>query len=329
MSHNRIAIVIPVFDDWPSLKTLVEELAGVLRDRNVRLLIVDDGSVTPAGSSALSLPLPGEIVSLKRNVGHQRAIAAGIAQAVDANDGDLIVVMDADGEDRPSDVSRLVAALESGDAAAIAVGERRKRSEGFAFSVLYLLYRLVFSILTGQSIRFGNFCAMRISAARRLADMSKSWLSLPGAMLRSRLPIVRVPTERGHRYHGVSHMGLVSLVIHAFGNMAVFIDRVLTRMILGAFLLLGICILASGIALFLKLAGMATPGWLTTVLGTSLVLLVSTGVLCFIGLFVGITGGAQLAPPPSAAYRIMIREIVKFDGASNVKRSPGRVAAAE
>jgi hypothetical protein len=77
------------------------------------------------------------------------------------NLADILVVMDADGEDRPTDVACLIAALRDADSLAIAVGERRKPSEALMFRMLYQIYRALFFILTGHRIGFGNLCAMQ------------------------------------------------------------------------------------------------------------------------------------------------------------------------
>ena len=66
----------------------------------------------------------------------------------------------------------------------------------------------------------------------------------------------------------------------------------------------------------LKVVGMATPGWVTSVLGTSVVILLGTAVLCFVGLFLSIMGGAHTVPAPSVTYRSFIARIAEFDGAS-------------
>ena len=49
MTRNKAVIVLPVFNDGPSLVEVVEQLAAVLRDHlgDTALLIVDDGSVPP------------------------------------------------------------------------------------------------------------------------------------------------------------------------------------------------------------------------------------------------------------------------------------------
>jgi polyisoprenyl-phosphate glycosyltransferase len=319
MRRNRTVIVIPVFNDSASLRILIEQLASVFSGQlsNVLLLIVDDGSVPPLADlidADFKSAFQCRILTLKRNVGHERAIAIGISSAVHDDLADSLAIIDADGEDNPADIPRLIAAVRNPDDMTIAVGERRKRSERLLFRMFYHLYRILFLVLTGHRIRFGNLSAMPIAAARRLADMSELWLSLPATILRSHCPIAMVPTERSRRFHGQSHMSIVSLVVFGLSAIAVFVERALTRIILGAIALVAIAALSSATAVTLKLVGMATPGWVTTVLGTSVVVLLGTAILCFVGLFLSIIGGAHTVPSPSATYRSFIARVADFDG---------------
>ncbi len=312
-TRNKAVIVLPVFNDGPSLLEVIEQLAAVLSDRlgEIALLIVDDGSLPPIVDSfhvMLNGMFTGRILTLKRNVGHQRAIAIGIAYAVENDIADIVVVMDADGEDKPQDVPRLLAAI--GDLRSIiVVGERTKRSEDLVFRTFYQIYRLMFFLLTGHRIGFGNFLALPVVSARRVANMGELWLSLPATILRSRLPIINVPTERGSRFHGKSQMNLVSLVGHGLRAMAVFVEYALTRIILGALALLLLCLVASAVAIIQKFLGIATPGWVTTVVGVSLVILVATVILCFVGLSINIAGGGQSLAPPLATFEGQIDRV--------------------
>ena len=185
--YARTLIVIPVLNDAHSLSILVQELAKRLIGRNVSLLIVDDGSVPPidVSSEAGAAALPGQVITLSRTLGHQKAIAIGLAYAAADRLADVFVIMDADGEDDPKDVERLLDAIaHSSDQLSIVVAKRTKRSEGIAFRLFYQLYRFVFFLLTGHRISFGNFSAMPIGAVQRLVAMSELWMSLPGTILR-------------------------------------------------------------------------------------------------------------------------------------------------
>ena len=111
----HLAIVIPVFNDWASLSRLVCDLDQVVLPPDVEysLFAIDDGSSEPA---VLDCPINTgrrirhiEIITLACNLGHQRAIAVGLVEVSNRKQFDALLVMDADGEDRPADIPRLMA----------------------------------------------------------------------------------------------------------------------------------------------------------------------------------------------------------------------------
>ena len=319
MSATKTLIIVPVLNDARSLAILIRELAKELQGwRAVSLLVVDDGSLPPIDivKEVDAYALPGQVITLSRNLGHQRAIAIGLAYAVGEHLADMIVIMDADGEDSPHDVPRLLAVLESASNMSIAVAKRSKRSEGVIFRMFYRLYRLLFRVLTGYRISFGNFSAMPMSAAQRLVAMSELWVSLPATILRSRLPINELPTERGQRYRDDPRMKLVSLMVLGFGAVAAFVENALARMILAAMSVVTFGVLASIVALALKLAGRATPGWVTTVIGVSLILMVGVATLSFVGLALSILAGVHTVPAPNALYKSFIARVWNFPARS-------------
>jgi hypothetical protein len=324
MDSKRKLIIVPVLNDQGSLTTLIRELARELGDRTaVSMLVVDDGSIPPIDLVDVRA-LEGHVITLSRNLGHQKAIAIGLAYAVAHSLADVFVVMDGDGEDRPRDVARLLAAVESGPELSLVVAQRRNRSERLVFRASYQLYRLLFFLLTGRHISFGNFSAISIAAARRLVAMNELWVSFPATLIRSRLPIIEIPTDRGKRYQDQPRMNFVSLVTLGFGAVSTFLESVLTRIILGALGLVAVSVLASVVAISLKLVGMATPGWMTTVIGVSLILMVGVAILSFVGLALTILVGSQTVRAPSANYRSFIARISKFGvpGASAARLLP-------
>jgi hypothetical protein len=313
----RLAIILPVFNDAPSLVVLIQKLAAVFKDcvDETCLVIVDDGSLPPLREVIDTVIAPGlvaRLLTLTRNFGHQRAIAIGLAYAVGNHIADAVLVMDADGEDMPQDTLRLIKAIGNNDRI-VAVARRQKRSERALFRGLYQLYRFIFLILTGVRISFGNFSAMRLGVARRLSNMSELWTSLPAAILRSRVPIIEVPTERGTRYHGSPHMKLVSLVELGFSTISAFLDRALTRIILAASAVVVFCVICSISAIVIKLAGVATPGWMTTVMGVSLILMFGVLLLSLVGLLLSIASNTQVLLPPSIMFDRFIADVTIFD----------------
>ncbi len=301
--RRRWAILTPVFEDRDSFAELCREIAAVGDGLELRICAVDDGSVTaPPDPRAISdVGLCGEVIRLRRNVGHQMAIAIGLNHLAADDDLDGVVIMDSDGEDRPSRIPDLVARLadDGPDGVDIVVASRSRRSETLTFRVFYVIYKLFFKILTGSVIRFGNFMAMSQVALRRLAAMQEAWTHVAGAVVKSRLRRLELPIDRGHRYSGQSRMGFVSLVLHGIRSVMVFGDAVLTRMavVFGLSAIGSVAVFA--IAVFLKISGQATPGWLTTVTGFMLVIFMQTGVLTLMTLIM--SGLATVRSPRTIA----------------------------
>src|SRR5262249_45153103 len=137
---------------------------------SVQIVAVDDGSVDfdPPGADLLGGSIRGiRVVRLKANLGHQRAIALGLAHAQRTMKFDFALVMDSDGEDRPVDAARLLDA-HNDDPNSIVVARRGQRSEGLLFRIFYQFYKFLFRRLTGKPISFGNFSLI---PAERLSNV--------------------------------------------------------------------------------------------------------------------------------------------------------------
>lgn len=248
----RVAILIPIYNDWRASITLLAELDRELtaRGRTASILFVDDGSSDSVDRDGVHqfVPTPGlvsiEILHLRHNIGHQRAIAVGLAH-LEAHGGvDAVVVMDGDGEDIPSDVNRLLDALEQ-TPGRIVFAERRRRSEGIVFSSLYHLYRGLHRALTGESVRVGNFSVVPAGLLRRLVAVSDLWNNYSAAVVHARMPVTMVPTNRGSRYAGRSKMSFVAMVVHGLSAMSVYGDRIGVRLLFGASVITALAVVGS------------------------------------------------------------------------------------
>jgi hypothetical protein len=82
MDSKRTLIIVPVLKDKGNLTTLIGELARELTDRTaISMLVVDDGSIPPIDLVDVRA-LEGQVITLSRNLGHQKATAIGLAHAV-------------------------------------------------------------------------------------------------------------------------------------------------------------------------------------------------------------------------------------------------------
>jgi hypothetical protein len=324
---RRWAVVTPVYEDRESFRELCRRLAGLDLAPALFVVAVDDGSLRdpPRADDITDAGLEGEVLRLARNTGHQGAIAAGLAHVATRPNVDGCVVMDCDGEDDPAVVPALIAeAIRPGFDVAVAM--RARRSESVGFKAGYVLFRRVFRLLTGQAIRFGNFMAMPARSVGILARMHETSIHVAATVVKARLRRVEIPTARATRFHGSSRMNLVSLVLHGMRAVIVYSDAVLTRMTMLFGLIAAAAVSAIGIAAVLKLAGLATPGWLTIVTGVSLVLFFQTGLVTLVALL--LAGMAQGASP-RATLRRSLEFIFAVEPAKRVARESAERSAGE
>jgi hypothetical protein len=276
-----LVVLAPVFNDWGAVRLLLPGLDAELDKRGLgaRVVLVDDASFEPMPEPLVPQELSAiseiRVLRLRRNLGHQRAIAVGLAFIQDQLRCDAVVVMDADGEDTPADVPRLVDELAARGGATVVFAQRIRRSEGFVFTALYQLYRLAHRVLTGISVQVGNFSVVPWALLERLVVVSDLWNHYAAAVFQSRLPYAMVPTARGHRLMGRSSMNLVSLVGHGLSAIAVFADRVGVRILIAAIIALCVTLAGSGVALGRwLLTGHAPPLWLPVTAGVAALLIV-------------------------------------------------------
>jgi hypothetical protein len=283
---KTIAIVMPVLDDWVSFAAVVIEISERFAGSEYafHVVAVDDGSAESLDPTSVVLPRAScirslEIIRLAANLGHQRAIAIGLCAIADSSEIDAAVVMDSDGQDRPVDISELLAASARHPRHVVFAG-RAQRAESRVFRLWYCLYKLLFHVLTGQAIGFGNYCLMPIAAVRRLVHMAELWNHLAASVMRSRLPYMSVPTVRGSRFAGRSRMNFVALMVHGLSALSVYTDKIFVRVLLAAGLVAGLAWLGIiGVVAIRLSTDLAIPGWATTVIGDLLIILLQILVI--------------------------------------------------
>lgn len=304
-----IHILVPVYNDWAAVRCLLDDLDRVAADRKERIAVclVDDGSSVPRDFGPEDLGhlthLAGlDILELASNGGHARAIALGLSALTAEREGKAVLVMDGDGEDRPEDVARLLDRFAE-EPDHVIVAQRRRRSEGLAFRVFYRLYKLLFRLMTGQPITFGNFCLCPWPLARRLTHVPELWSHLAGCLLRSRFEIDLLPTDRGTRYAGHSRMRFTGLLQHGLGAIAVDLDRVLVRLLIALASFIGLLAAALVVIVGIRLfTDFAIPGWATTAFGLVSVLLVQSVVFAVLLLFISLKTRSLSESVPAHRY---------------------------
>jgi dolichol-phosphate hexosyltransferase len=134
-SSTSLSIVMPVYNERPTLRAAVERVVKTPLPVPFELLVVDDGSTDGGLETISDLAEPDRVrlVRRRRNGGKGSAVKTGIEAAT----GDLLTVFDADLEYEPSDLGRLLAPILAGDAT-VAYGTRAFGSHT-AYSFWYVV----------------------------------------------------------------------------------------------------------------------------------------------------------------------------------------------
>jgi len=295
-NQHQVVIVTPVYEDTKASGMLFKEISNIFGDRAF-VVAVDDGSVHQplTVDNLANADVQGVVLKLRRNVGHQKAIAIGLHYVSELlKSHQKVVVMDSDGEDLPNTIQALLDELNS-NTIDVAVAERKSRIESFRFKAFYAIYKQFFSFMTGRTIGFGNFMALKPAAVKRLVAMQELSVHVAGAVLASKLRTQKCLLDRGPRYAGQSKMNFVGLALHGFKGLMVFAEDVLVRVGILCTLVATLSILGASAAVVLKLIGFSTPGWFSIALGILVLIFMQTGALALMTLMLtGIVRGGSV-----------------------------------
>ncbi len=316
LSRPAVTVLIPVFNDWDAAQILLEQLDAVFTDRGfpAEVVFVDDGSTEPRPCQFPRNP-PRWIqqvcvLELRKNLGHQRALCAGLVHLSQSHAEGVILVMDGDGEDSPSDVPLLLDELARQGSSKVIFAARRRRTEGLLFRVFYQLYRTVHRVLVGFDIRVGNFSAIPAPMLDALVVSPELWSHYAAAVIKSKVPCVSVPIDRAKRLAGDSRMGFVGLAVHGLAAMSVYGDVVGVRLLVASAVLGALTVALILVTLVVKFTtNLAIPGWATYATGLLLLLLFQFVLLSLVFTFVILYSRGQSSFVPLRDCPLYVKEV--------------------
>jgi polyisoprenyl-phosphate glycosyltransferase len=318
-ADETITIVIPIFNDWKALSMLLVRLDEFLLKEDIEagVLVVDDASSTsdyedfvPARLKAIKKV---DVLELRRNLGHQRAIVVALAYVEVNLRCPAVVVMDGDGEDDPADVPKLIKICCEEGYEKLVFAKRAKRSEHMPFKLFYFAYRTLYRLLTGYEIRVGNFSVVPRGVLRRLVGVSEIWNHYAVGALKARVPFTQVPIKRGTRLTGTSKMNFPSLVTHGLSAISVHGEVVGARLLVATFILmfLACCGLVS-VVIIRFATDLAIPGWASYVGALFLVILMQTVMLSLFFSFLVLSGRNASNFLPQRDYEYFVLDVQRI-----------------
>jgi polyisoprenyl-phosphate glycosyltransferase len=314
-SPLHVVVLMPLRDDWASAAELIRRLDQSISSYacTIEIFLVDDGSLQRCdrddSQSHFSVVRAIRILRLRRNLGHQRAIAIGLAHIQTTTSCDAVLVMDSDGEDTPEGVVELLRTYSDTHGAKAVFAERSRRSESLVFRSFYHLYRVLHRGLTGISVRVGNFSILPSEYLNTLVAMSELWNHYAAAVFRSKLLFTMIPIPRGTRIAGTSRMNFAALVSHGLSAISVFGDIVGVRLLIGS--LAGSLLAGLGIVLVAMIrffTNRAIPGWATYATGTLAIIMIQFITIATSFTFFMLSNRTNLGFVPLRDYSLFVEE---------------------
>jgi len=249
----QVSVLIPVKDEEATLATLVGEIGAAfetLPEVEYEVIFVDDGSTDSSWSVMQELAAGNERVRalrLRRNFGK----AAALAAAVDEARGERVVTMDADLQDDPAEVPRLLAELDDG--ADLVSGHKADRKDPLGKRIPSKFFNMMTNVMTGLKINDHN-CGLKAAKTevyRRVPLYGELHRYIPALAHQSGYKVRELAVNHRAREHGKSKYGFERYVRGAIDLLTVMTITKYGRRPAHLFGGLG---LASGLIGFLVLA---------------------------------------------------------------------------
>ena len=203
-----LSVILPIYNEKENLPPLLAELHEALRatERSYEILCVDDGSTDGSAEivRAAALESPAVVgVVFEKNAGQSAAFAAGFRFAR----GDVLITMDADGQNDPADIPVLLAALEHAD---VVSGIRASRADGWRRRVSSSIANAVRRAVVGDHI-VDTGCSLKAYRRRAVEGIpffTGAHRFLAGICEMRGARVAQVPVRHRPRRHGVSKYGV-------------------------------------------------------------------------------------------------------------------------
>lgn len=282
-----VSVIIPVLNERDNLPELYKRLTETLArlNRDCEIIFVDDGSSDGSAELCRSLVQSNSsvtLVELRRHFGKATALQVGFQVAR----GDIIITMDGDLQDDPTEIPRFLEALEDG--VDLVSGWKKMRQDPLTKTLPSKLFNLVTSTLTGIKLQDFNcgFKAYRKEVVESLDLYGDLHRYIPVLAHTNGFRVGEIAVNHHPRCHGKSKYSFERFLRGAFDLLTVLFLRSFKRRPLHLFGLIGTIFFGVGFAIdlylsLLWLTGIAYIGNRPLLILGTLLIIVGVQVLIF------------------------------------------------
>jgi undecaprenyl-phosphate 4-deoxy-4-formamido-L-arabinose transferase len=235
MAKVHISVVIPVYNEEANLAALVSRITPVMKNigKSFEIVLIDDGSK----DNSLNLL---KVVELTRNYGQHAAIMAGFSVST----GDIIVTMDADLQNPPEEIPKLVNVMENGNYDVVGT-IRKGRKDSFLRIWPSKVINIVARKITGVHMSdWGCMLrAYRRPVVERMISCHEHSTFIPALATVFAKRVTEIEVAHEERFGGKSNYPLRKLINLQFDLVSAFSDLPMRLIMYGgiAMSLLGVC----------------------------------------------------------------------------------------
>ncbi|PZS12159.1 MAG: glycosyltransferase [Solirubrobacterales bacterium] len=260
-SLGLLSVVAPVYNEEATIDQFYARVCGALDGLRFELVLVDDGS-NDGSAAALDRLAEADprvrIVYLSRNFGHQTALTAGLDHAC----GDAVVMLDADLQDPPELIPRMLDHWGAGCDVVYAVREQREGESRFKLATARWFYTL-FDKLAQVELdhNSGDFRLLDRRALSALLSMRERNRFLRGMTVWVGYTQAAVPYRRDPRYAGETKYTIPKMLRFSLDAISSFSHRPLQLATLLGFLISTLAFVAIPVVIVLRILGSYLPGF--------------------------------------------------------------------
>jgi dolichol-phosphate mannosyltransferase len=205
-----ISVVVPVFNEEENMSILQSELRSALTGLDYEIVFVDDGSVDRSVEKIGKTPQV-RVLRFEKNTGQSAALYAGVTAAR----GETIVMIDADLQNDPADIPRLLAEISRG--ADLVCGYRAQRKDTIAKRLTSRIANFVRSRFTKDGVRDTGCTlkAMRRECVSALVPFKGMHRFIPALIKGAGYRLIEIPVNHRPRRFGQTKYGFGNRALHA------------------------------------------------------------------------------------------------------------------